>query len=182
MLGDKDEYKYKPRCKKVIKSLIDVMYDEEDAAFYDTYGPDNKKIKVLTPTIFYPVIMDELPDEIDDAVMNRHFHKSEEFDTPFPLPSLAQNEAAFNPEASTYIWRGPTWIANNWFMHKYLIQNKHVEEAKTLLESMLKLIDKSGFREYYNPYTGAGYGAKDFTWAGLVLDMIQNEKYKDHTF
>ena len=61
-------------------------------------------------------------------------------------------------------------------MHKYLIKNHHKDKAKTLLESMVKLVDKSGFREYYNPFTGEGYGAKDFTWAGLVLDMMNNER------
>lgn len=177
--GDKDETRYRELAKKVTKSLVGVMFDEEDLAFYDTYGPENKKLKVLTPTIFYPVLMDVIPDEIDKAVMKKHFYKSEEFDTPFPIPSLAQKEAAFNPGKSIYIWRGPTWIVNNWFMHKYLIRNKHREKAKILLESIMKLIDKSGFREYYNPYTGEGYGAQDFTWGGLVLDMMQNEKHEE---
>ncbi|WP_439673173.1 hypothetical protein [Cupriavidus necator] len=33
-------------------------------------------------------------------------------------------------------------------------------------------IERSGFREYYNPFSGEGYGAKDFTWSGLVIDMV----------
>lgn len=45
-----------------------------------------------------------------------------------------------------------------------------------MIESIRELVGKSGFREYYNPFTGQGYGAEDFTWAGLVLDMIQMEK------
>ncbi len=174
--GDEDQEKYLSLARMVTESILRVMYDEEDAAFYDTYAPGNKKIKILTPTIFYPVIMDDIPREIRQEVMNRHFYKSDEFNTPYPLPSLAKNEAAFNPGSSVYIWRGPTWIINNWFMHKYLIRNEHREMAKTLINSMLKLIEKSGFREYYNPFTGEGYGAKDFTWAGLILDMMNNDK------
>ena len=172
---DEDEKKYKALVKKVTSSIVKIMYDEQDAAFYDTYGKENKKIKVLTPTIFYPVIINDIPDEIGHEVMNRHFYKSDEFDTPFPIPSLSQNDEAFNPEESLYIWRGPTWIVNNWFMHKYLIRNEHKDKAKKLMESMLKLIEKSGFREYYNPFTGEGYGAKDFTWGGLILDMMNND-------
>ena len=122
------------------------MYDDEDAAFYDTYGHDNKKIKILTPTIFYPIIIDDVSEEIGEKVMEKHFYKSDEFQTPHPIPSLAQNQAAFNPEASMYIWRGPTWIVNNWFMHKYLVNKKHNEKAKILMESMLRLIEKSGFQ------------------------------------
>ena len=47
------------------------------------------------------------------------------------------------------------------------------------MQSMLKLIEKSGFREYYNPFSGEGYGAEDFTWAGLILDMMSNADLKN---
>ena len=32
---------------------------------------------------------------------------------------------------------------------------------------------KSGFREYYHPDSGAGYGARDFGWSTLVVDMAR---------
>ncbi len=178
IMNDSDEDKFSNLAKKVTRSIIDVMYDREDEAFYDTAGSENKKLKILTPTIFYPVLMDVIPDEMDEAVMKRHFYKGGEFDASYPIPSLAKNEAAFNPGQSVYIWRGPTWIVNNWFLHKYLLKNGHNKEAKTLMNSILNLIGKSGFREYYNPFTGEGYGARDFTWGGLVLDMLHDEKHE----
>jgi hypothetical protein len=27
-------------------------------------------------------------------------------------------------------------------------------------------------REYYDPYTGAGMGAREFSWSALVMEMI----------
>jgi len=33
------------------------------------------------------------------------------------------------------------------------------------------LIEQSGLCEYYNPLTGEGYGAEEFTWSGLLIDM-----------
>lgn len=108
--------------------------------------------------------------------MDTHFFDSEEFDTPFPIPSVAKNHTSFNPTESIYIWRGPTWIVSNWFLHQFLMEKGYNKEADELIDSIKKLIDKSGFREYYNPFTGEGYGAKDFTWAGLVTDMIQMQQ------
>jgi hypothetical protein len=32
-------------------------------------------------------------------------------------------------------------------------------------------MERSGFREYYDPLTGEGHGAREFTWTGLLLDM-----------
>ena len=37
----------------------------------------------------------------------------------------------------------------------------------------MAVIKKSGFREYYNPLTGDGLGAKDFGWSTLVMDMMK---------
>lgn len=34
-----------------------------------------------------------------------------------------------------------------------------------------KLVKKSGFREYYNPFTAQGLGAHNFGWSALVIDM-----------
>lgn len=163
-------------ASKVVQNILKVMYNEEDAAFYDVFGKNNLQIKILTPTIFYPVVLKDIPEEITKKVMDTHFFDSEEFDTPFPIPSVAKNHTSFNPTESIYIWRGPTWIVSNWFLHQFLMEKGYNKEADELIDSIKKLIDKSGFREYYNPFTGEGYGAKDFTWAGLVTDMIQMQQ------
>ncbi len=175
--GDEDgKNKYLKLFERVRKSLIDLNYDEEDAAFYDVYGKDNTKLKVLTPTIFFPVTIDGMPDDLCKKVIETHFYNKEEFHSEYPIPSLAMNDPAFNPGQSMYLWRGPTWIFNNWFMHQFFLETGNMKEAKHLIETIKKVIDKSGFREYYNPFTGEGYGAHNFTWGGLVLDMLKTEK------
>lgn len=176
LMDDPEAGNYDKLAEKVEKSILRLMYDEEDAAFYDCFGKDDTPIKILTPTIFYPVILESTSSEIGEKVMEKHFFKGEEFQTDYPIPSLATNEAAFDPNSSIYIWRGPTWIVNNWFLHKYLVRKKYTEEAERLIDSIMSLIEKSGFREYYNPFTGEGHGAENFTWCGLVLDMINSVK------
>lgn len=51
-----------------------------------------------------------------------------------------------------------------------------MREAENMTEVVMQLISKGGFREYYNPFTGEGYGAPDFTWSGLVVDMMESTK------
>lgn len=175
-MEDPDSGEFSTLAKKVTRSIFNVMYDEKDIAFYDVYGKENIKIKISTPTIFYPVVLKDIPEGISKKVMDTHFFNSEEFDTPYPIPSVAKSHPAFNPGESMYIWRGPTWIVNNWFLHEFLLEKGYRKESKRLIQSIKQLIEKSGFREYYNPFTGEGYGARDFTWAGLVVDMIQMEE------
>jgi len=46
------------------------------------------------------------------------------------------------------------------------------EVAEDIRQQSVELLKKSGFREYFNPETGGGLGAKNFTWGGLILDMF----------
>jgi GH15 family glucan-1,4-alpha-glucosidase len=174
--GEEGAQHFKKLADKVVESMLRLMYNKEDAAFYDCFGKENKQIKVLTPTVFYPVVLEGVASQISEEIMHRHFFNGNEFDAKYPIPSVAINEPAFDPFESIYIWRGPTWIINNWFLHKFFLDKGYTKEATRLVSSIKELIRKSGFREYYNPFTGEGYGAHNFTWAGLVCDMIQMQK------
>ncbi len=33
------------------------------------------------------------------------------------------------------------------------------------------MVEREGLREYYNPNTGAGLGARDFTWTALAVEL-----------
>lgn len=174
--GDKDEEKYETLAHKAASRMIEIMYDEESAAFYDVYGPGNKKLKTLTFTIALPILMKEVSKKIAHEILMRHFLNEEEFKLPYPIPSVAKSEPAFHPYESKFLWRGPTWTVVNWFLYHSFIANGFEKEAKHLFQSIKDLVEKNGFREYYNPFTGKGYGAKDFTWSGLVVDMMESKE------
>lgn len=166
---------------KVSKSILDLMYNEEDNAFYDLEGHDNKQIRVLTFSIFFPMALPGISPDITKRLIEKHLLNKNEFNLPYPVPSIAKSEKSFTPtEAASnffdFLWRGPTWIFVNWFLYKFLLTKGYEDEAEKLLLTVKKLIEKSGFREYYNPFTGEGYGAKDFTWGGLVLDMMRQKE------
>jgi hypothetical protein len=42
---------------------------------------------------------------------------------------------------------------------------------RRLRRSLSTLVEKSGFRKYYDPISGEGRGALEFTWSGLIVDM-----------
>ena len=42
---------------------------------------------------------------------------------------------------------------------------------------MLGLVRKSGFREYFHPFGGQGFGASGFAWtAALVIDVLHRDR------
>ncbi|HSH31352.1 MAG TPA: hypothetical protein VK963_01660 [Candidatus Saccharimonadales bacterium] len=171
-IHDPDARRYRQRAEQVGRRLVELMYDAETAAFYDINVTTGRHLQVLTPSIFAPLILSQVTDTVARSVIDRHFSSKQEFQAPFPLPSVATSHPAFFAEESHYIWRGPTWIAYNWLTYQALRQRGFDQPAATLYRSTRQLIDTSGFREYYNPFTGAGYGAINFTWSGLVLDMM----------
>ena len=67
--------------------------------------------------------------------------------------------------------RGPTWAVINWFLYHALRKRGFGESAARLRRSLWQAIEKSGFREYYDPCNGEGHGAREFTWSGLLVDM-----------
>ncbi len=171
-LDDPDATRFHALADRVSQSMIEHMYDEEDAAFYDIDGRDGTKIRVLTPTIFFPLAVRSMPDEITDTLIDRHFLQSSAFDAPFPIPSVALDDPSFSPHESRYLWRGPTWVFYNWFVYQCLFYRGHREQADALQQAIIRLIRQSGFREYYHPFSGEGLGAEHFTWSGLVVDML----------
>jgi glycogen debranching enzyme len=171
---DDEAGKFESLAHKAATRIMELMYDENSAAFYDVYGPGNKQLKVLTFTIALPILMKEVPKEIATGILKRHFLNEEEFNLRYPIPSVARTEPSFQPYESKFLWRGPTWPVVNWFLYHSFKANGFEQEAKKLFQSVKDLIEQSGFREYYNPLTGEGYGAKDFTWSGLVVDMMED--------
>lgn len=146
------------RCEEAIERKL--WYKD---GYYDIYGKDEDRIVVKTPAIFFPMYCKSA--SYERAEMLKEVYK--EFRVPYPVPTLLPEDPSFDPDS---YWRGSTWININWFLYQAFINYGFKDEAKELLESSLKLVEKE-FREYYNPYTGKGLGAKNFSWSTLVLDM-----------
>jgi glycogen debranching enzyme len=158
------------------ESLMKKCYDRDDKIFYDLYGKGEEVAKVKTIKGLFPLILD-LPKTIVKDLVNRHLLNEDEFALPFGVPTVAKNEISFSPAPTLIakepiIWRGPTWINTNWYLIKALQHHGFKKEAERLIEKSVDLVKNGGFREFYNPFTGEGYGARDFGWSTLVVDLL----------
>jgi hypothetical protein len=179
-INDPDAEKYDKRAENVRNSIQNIMYDDAAAAFWDVTCGDNRPLKTLTPTIFFPIALPNTTKAQAQKILDTHFHNKDEFATEYPLPSVAANDSSYDPAASKFLWRGPTWALYNWYVYQALFYNDFQNEAQILRDSIHKLMTKSGFREYYNPSTGEGGGAEHFTWSGLLIDMLKEDDSSPH--
>lgn len=144
----------------------------EDGIYWSTYGPEYKKIKVKTWAIFAPLFAKILNQKEAENLVEKHLLDKNQFWLKYPVPTVSANEPSFNPSG---FWRGPTWIATNWFIFKGLQDYGFDDLAKKIRKTSIDLVENQGFFEYFNPETGQGLGARDFTWGTLVVDMIKTK-------
>lgn len=143
------------------------QYMFEDGLFWPTWGIRPKRIKLKTWHIFAPLYAHLYTRDEAEAIVQKYLFK-DGFDTSYGLPTVASDEASYDPSG---FWRGPVWMASNWFIYKGLRLYGMDDMAAKIRQLSLDLIEQSGFREQFNPKNGDGEGARDFTWGGLTLDM-----------
>jgi len=59
-----------------------------------------------------------------------------------------------------------------WLLWLGLVRLGYAEEANELARRLGNAVAADGLREYYDPYTGNGVGASDFSWSALIMELI----------
>ena len=72
----------------------------------------------------------------------------------------------------TASWRGPTWINAAWLLWLGLVRLGYQAQADEMAARLTRTVADAGLREYYDPYTGEGMGATDFSWSSLVMELV----------
>jgi glycogen debranching enzyme len=156
-----------------IRAALAALWDEESAAFRerDLHGGEG-----TTDTIadLFPIYAG-VPDERQARkLFAESLWSPERFgpspSEPWAVTTVSKSSPAY--DAQRY-WRGPVWINVNWFLVRGLERCGLASEAEELRRLTLRLVDTSGFAEYYDPSTGTPLGSTDFSWsAALALDLV----------
>jgi glycogen debranching enzyme len=170
------------RAAKTTASLLDKCYDEKTGLFHDLAGLREEPLRVSTVTSLMPILLRDLPRKMVAALV-KHLTDPGEYGAAFPVPSIALNEPLYMKPSegrdaldSKLLWRGPSWINTNWYIARGLRRHGHVDLARTIEHRSTVLVERGGFREYYDPYTGEGFGAHHFSWTALVLNMLADHE------
>jgi glycogen debranching enzyme len=171
---------FERRGRRVLAALEDKCWDERTGVFWDLHGYEEDRAHTLTFTCLFPLILDSLDRHMVWRLVEEHLLNEREFWLPYPVPSVAATEPSFDPGHRTRVtWRGPTWVNSNYYLYWGLRAHGYRDVASELAKRTVQMVGKSGVREFFNPYTGAGQGAVDFGWTALVLDLIHAEGW-DH--
>jgi hypothetical protein len=161
-------------------ALIERTYDEPAGLFMPDARPQPSRRPATTIAALTPLALPDLPDEIGHRLVREHLLDPSSFWTAVPPPSVSVADPAFSLRDTGGLhqlryWRGPTWINTAWLCWLGLVRLGYEEQADQLAERVANAVAASGLREYYDPYTGAGMGARDFAWSSVVLEMTQGD-------
>jgi len=161
------------RADRTVSGLLTRCWDPERADFRSLAGREEMQLPGSTVGGLLPILLPSLPAPMVEGIAERLADPGD-FGAPYPVPSVSLRDPAYRPApgGGTLLWRGPTWINTNWYLVRGLRRHGRIDLAARIVESSLRLIEQSGFREHYDPETGAGYGAHGFAWSALVLDML----------
>ena len=157
--------------KKAIAAGMNKVFRREDGLFYSV-TMKNRHITYKTNSIFAPLFAGIFTRKETKQLVEKHLLNKDEFWTPYAIPTVAVNERKFSARG---YWRGPMWVNVNWMLHRGLTRYGFKDVAEQLLRKTVAAVKKSGFREYYNPLTGEGLGARQFGWSTLVVAMIKQQ-------
>jgi neutral trehalase len=89
----------------------------------------------------------------------------------FLVPSHDPTAPEFD---SLRYWRGPVWLIVNYMIEDGLRRAGHHGIARRIADDSVKLIEQSGFAEYYDPITAEPCGGGKFTWtAAMVIEFLK---------
>ena len=162
------------RAAQLTQSLVRRLYDPVAGTFF-AEGPTGDLLKVSTWAGLATLALDHLPADIGHRIVNEHVLNPTSFWLEFPVPSTSACEPTFVPGYDRYLWidrywRGPTWLFSTWFIMRGLLRLGYVKEGTHLADRTVALIRKSGFREYFNPMTGEGMGARRFGVSTIAVE------------
>ena len=160
----------------ITPALIDRLYDPASGRFLSEAWPVPKGPKVETWATLSPLALPDLPEEIGRRLVEEHLLDPERFWLPVPPPSVAADERTFSVKDRFWglrrYWRGPTWVNSAWLVWLGLLRLGYEDEAATVVHALLETAAREGLREYYDPITGRGMGARDFAWSALLAEFV----------
>jgi neutral trehalase len=153
-------------------ALVERCWDPRRGLFLDLAGRDERRIDVSTWSALAPLVLDGIPEELRRRLAEEHLLHPRRYLAPFGIPSVSMAEPSFTPSFDRFrTWRGPSWVNTAWLLVPPLRALGYREEAERIVERLADAIARHGFREYYDPRTGRGHGARGFSWSTLAVDL-----------
>jgi glycogen debranching enzyme len=161
------------RARRTEAALLHRCHDESTGLFFDLAGRAERPVRVSTWSALAPLALAGLPQDVRRRLVEEHLLHRRRYGAGCGIPSVAMDEPAFNPRFALWrCWRGPSWMNTAWLLVPAMTELGYEDEARRIVRSLELAVERYGYREYYNPHTGRGLGARRFGFATLLIDLL----------
>ncbi|MBF4467729.1 trehalase family glycosidase [Flavobacterium sp. LC2016-12] len=166
--------KWKDESVTLKAKIQNQFWDASTGWFYDTTIDGKTLIKAMGCEGYLPIWAEVATAEQAKAA-KANMLDTKSLNTFVPLPTLAANHPKFKPEGG--YWRGPVWLDQSYFgingLEKYGYTTEANELAHKLIYNAEGVLDKgTSIRENYQPVTGKGLEAFNFSWSASHYLML----------
>lgn len=136
------------------RSLMTYCFDPEELMFYDL-TPDNRWLKIRGD-VLTRVLGERVVDQaLFEHIFKRHIANPESFWTPYPLPSIAIDDARFDHQLPENSWGGPSQALTALRAPRWLEYYRKPAHLSHLMKQWLDALATSlDFKQQLNPWTG----------------------------
>lgn len=154
--------------------LVAQLFDRERGLFFDRLVATGEFVRLATPACFLPLLAGVgLPESLQRQIIREHLLNPHKFFGPFPFPSVAYDEANYQPGKW---WRGPVWLPVAYLMLDVLSAHGFADERKEAARRLLAMLMTDGnLRELFNSQTGEGLGSQQQGWTAAVALRLAAE-------
>jgi hypothetical protein len=169
--------------------IIERLWDERRGLFLDLARGEvarerdtdpagrERRVRVSTWSALAPLALPDLPGEIAKRLVEEHLLDQRKYWLPFPPTSVSAQEPSFEPRKwraplRRLYWRGPTWINSAWLIWIGLLRHGCNPEALEMTKRLADAVANERLREFYEPFTGEGLGAREFGWSSLIAELV----------
>ena len=179
VLGEINDAKGYDKEAEYVKNYIrENMFHEETGFFYDLQiNEDGSKKKLLIDRekgsegwipLWAKAATKEQAKRVVENMLNEDM-----FNTFMPLGTTSKDSKSFNPNK---YWRGPVWLDQAFFgiegLRNYNYHKEALRLAEKLFENAEGLLNDKAIRENYNPLTGEGLHAMNFSWSAGAYCLL----------
>jgi hypothetical protein len=176
LVGD-DPAPHRAMADRIHEGMLARLWDPESRRFGTRDVRDGRRGPENTIMSFMPLLDDELPRPVVEALaagLDSPSFRPPDAPSHFLVPSYDLRDPAFDPRG---YWRGPVWVNTDWLLWWGLRRHDLPDLADEIAASVVGLVQRSGFREYYDPFSGAGHGSDEFGWtAALLIDLLHRQR------
>jgi hypothetical protein len=161
------------RAQRVETALLERCWDERRGLFFDLAGRAERPVEISTWSSLAPLALAGLPARVRRRLVEEHLLDPRRYAAPCGIPSVSMEEPSFNPRWDRFrTWRGPSWMNTAWLLVPPLRALGYEQRAAEIVSSLAAAAARHGLREFNDPRTGRGRGAREFGWSALLADLV----------